>query len=157
MTRICPTALCTTLAVLSLALTAACDDEHCHGECPEPDAGPAAIDANPATPDAMAAMVHDSVQTIGVGGLVEGEITAGPADRAVIRLTAPAAFGWNMHGHANGSTQVVVEETGVMSVNYDFVPSAQADWFVLIANQGAAPVDVTVHIELYGAATFTGF
>lgn len=84
--------------------------------------------------------------------IVEGSLTGGKNDRAVIYLSAPrATLDWNLHGHAGGGTTTVKEELAVMTAVYDFVPSAQADWLLLLRNTDPATMSVDVKIELYGA------
>ncbi len=83
--------------------------------------------------------------------LVEGIMTGGPNDRAVIHLEAPVAeLDWNIHGHAGGSTQTVTEALNQMTVDYVFTPSAQADWWLLLRNSGPADMTVQLRVELYG-------
>lgn len=90
-----------------------------------------------------------------VGELIEAQLTGGPADRAVIRLSAPTAvLDWDIHSHPNGSTVHVVTQSDVMMVEYDFVPTEQADWFLLLRNGGPTNMDVSVTVDLYGAMTF---
>ena len=137
------TILSSTLA-LALAL-AACGDDG--AGTPDPtDAGP--LDAAPRE-------VITATRPLLVGQLVEGVMTGGPADRAVIHLEAPVAeLDWNIHGHANGGTQVVDEELNQQTVDYVFTPPAQTDWWLLLRNSGTAPMDVSVRVELYGAMTW---
>ncbi|MBX3159651.1 MAG: hypothetical protein KF773_27020 [Deltaproteobacteria bacterium] len=112
----------------------------------------------PAGPDAAAQVDAPPVprqivtesRPLGVGELVEATLVGGPADRAVISLSAPVLLDWNLHGHAGGSTQTVKEERGVMTVEYEFTPPSQAAWSLLLRNAGAAPTTVQVEIELYG-------
>ena len=90
-----------------------------------------------------------------VGELIEAEMQGGPADRAIIKLTAPAAvLDWDIHSHPNGTTVRVVSQSDVMTVEYDFVPTEQADWFLLMRNGGPTNMDVQVVVDLYGAMTF---
>jgi hypothetical protein len=85
------------------------------------------------------------------GELAEGIMTGGSGDLAVIDLMAPAAeLDWNIHGHANGGTQVVYEELNKMSVQYVFAPAAQADWWLLIRNSGPTDMTIQVKVELHG-------
>jgi hypothetical protein len=73
----------------------------------------------------------------------------------VIELSAPvAALGWNIHGHANGGTQVIYEEFDKMTVRYVFVPPAAADWYLLVRNEGQLNIDVDIRVELYGDITW---
>ncbi len=93
-----------------------------------------------------------ATRALQVGELVEGSMTGGPGDTAVITLSAPVAeIGWNIHGHANGSTQVVYQEHDKLTVDYTFSPTAQAEWYLLVRNEGVANMDVMVKVELYGA------
>ena len=70
---------------------------------------------------------------------------------AVIKLMAPTPdLGWNIHGHANGSTQIAYEEHDAMTVSYVFAPQSESDWYVLIRNEGQINMEVNVRVELYG-------
>ena len=108
-----------------------------------------AIDAGPPREVVMA------TQPLQVTELVEGIMHGGPGDRAVIHLEAPfAALDWNIHGHANGGTQLVDEDLKQMIVDYVYVPSGLADWWLLLRNSGATNMDVKVTVELYGEMTW---
>jgi hypothetical protein len=96
-----------------------------------------------------------ATQPLQVTELVEGIMHGGPGDRAVIHLEAPfAALDWNIHGHANGGTQLVDEDLKQMVVDYVYVPSALADWWLLLRNSGLTNMDVKVTVELYGEMTW---
>jgi hypothetical protein len=130
--------------LIMLALGACGDD----GGSGMPDAN--TIDA--AIPDAMARETINSMQALQVGQLVEGTMTGGMGDVAVITLTAPTpTMGWNIHGHANGSTQIIFEEHDKATVTYTFAPATHAEWYLLVRNEGQANMEVTVKIELFGA------
>ena len=108
--------------------------------------------------DAGPRQVVSDTRTLGVGEIAEAVLVGGPPDRARIRLTAPVAeLDWNIHGHANGSTQTVKEELGIMSTSYTFEPTAQAEWFLLLRNKATAPMTVTVTIDLYGDMAWSGW
>lgn len=110
---------------------------------------PASIDAQ--SPDAVPRETVMEGLLLEPGELTEGIMTGGAGDVASIRLTAPVAeLDWNIHGHANGSTQVIAEEYNVMSLDYVFSPTAQADWYLLIRNSGPTDMTVQVKVELYG-------
>jgi hypothetical protein len=90
--------------------------------------------------------------------LVEARLTGGPGDIAGLRLMAPAAeLDWNIHGHANGGTQVVDEALNQMLVEYVFQPTSQADWYLLLRNSGPTDMTIQVRIELFGAITWSGW
>jgi len=90
-------------------------------------------------------------QSLQPGELVEGIMTGGPADHAVIHLEAPVAeLDWNIHGHAGGSTQTVFEEYNRMTVDYVFTPSARTDWWLLLRNSGPTDMTVQLRVELHG-------
>ena len=85
-------------------------------------------------------------------------LEGGAGDRAVIRVTAPLAkLDWNIHGHASGGTQTVIEAFAVAAVDYSFEPTAQADWYLLLRNKDTAPMAVDVDIELYGTMQWSGW
>ncbi len=120
------------------------DDGHDH----EIDAAPS--DGVPAL-DAAARQVITATQSLVPGELVEGIMTGGPTDRAKIHLEAPVAeLDWNIHGHQGGATQTVHDEFNVMVVDYEFVPTSQTDWWLLIRNSGPTAMDIQVRVELFG-------
>jgi hypothetical protein len=123
---------------------------------------PPAIPDSAAAADANgidAAPPRDSVietKRLQVGELVEGILHGGPNDPAQIHLVAPAgSLSWNLHGHQDGGTQVVYEQFKQTTVDYRFVPAFQADWYVLLRNDGLSDIDVQVDIGLYGGMTWT--
>lgn len=128
-----------------LALAAACGGDD------QPAAG-----SDAAVVDAAPREVITATRSLGVLEIVEGIMAGGPGDHAVIHLSAPAPrLSWNIHGHASGATQVVDEGFEVMTLDYTFAPTAAADWFLLVRNDDAAPMDVDLRIELFGAMTWT--
>lgn len=127
----------------------------CGADAGTPDATPADTSVSPDA--APRAQVSDT-RTLQPGQLAEGTWNAGPADRVVIRLAAPTAdMDWNIHGHANGGTQTVAEDYKQTSATYEFVPSAQAEWWLLLRNSGTAPLTITVSMDLYGDAAWNGW
>ena len=118
----------------------------------------ASVDASPAPIDAAPREVVAADRSLLVGEIAEGILAGGAGDRAVIRVTAPLAMlDWNIHGHASGATQTVVEAFAVASVDYSFEPTAQADWYLLLRNKATAPMAVEVEIELYGTMQWSGW
>jgi hypothetical protein len=108
-----------------------------------PTAGVPAVDAAPR-------QVIMENQTLQPGELVEGIMTGGPTDVAIIHLEAPIAeLDWNIHGHENGSTQTIYEELNKMVVDYVFVPTSDTDWWLLLRNSGPTNMTVSVRVELY--------
>lgn len=136
--------------IFGLAMIAACGD----------DGGSTAVDASPidVPADVMPRQVVMENVPLVVNEIAEAIMNGGPGDYARIKLTAPGpSLDWNLHGHANGATQVVKEEFKVMSVDYLFVPSAKADWYLLLRNKGQTDIPVTLAIELYGNMTWSGW
>lgn len=126
------------------ALVAACGDD-----------GGASVPVDATLPDATPREVITSTQPLQPGMLVEGIMTADADDLALIELSAPvAALGWNIHGHADGGTQVIHEEFDVMTVRHVFVPPGAAKWYLLVRNEGQLNIDVDIRIELYGDMTW---
>src|SRR5262245_5983259 len=100
-------------ALLLVAL-AACGDDGVK----LPDAAPAAdadlsIDAAPARETIM------ELQNLQPGELVEGIMTGGPSDTALIHLNAPMLLDWNIHSHASGHAVNVYEEYDKVTVDYN--------------------------------------
>lgn len=93
--------------------------------------------------------------TLRVGEILEGIMTGGPSDGAVIHLEAQlASLDWNIHGHADGGTQVVDEDFKQMTVDYVYRPSASTDWWLLLRNSGLTNMNVVVQIDLHGEMTW---
>lgn len=110
---------------------------------------PASIDALP--PDAPPRETVMEGLLLAPGDTTEGIMTGGAGDLASIHLTAPVAeLDWNIHGHANGSTQVISEALNQLSMDYVFSPTKQADWYLLIRNSGPTDMTVQLEVELYG-------
>src|SRR5689334_22903074 len=89
--------------------------------CSGDDGGGGSVDASTEIDalviDAAPRQVIMENQSLQPGELVEGIMTGGPSDIAVLHLEAPAAeLDWNIHGHAGGSTQTVFEELNKMVV-----------------------------------------
>lgn len=127
-----------TRLALALVMFAACGDD-------------ATILPDASAPDAMARETITATKALQVGELVEGTMTGGTGDIAVITLSAPfPEMGWNIHGHANGGTQIIYEEHDKMNVTYTFSPSAVAEWYLLVRNEGQVNMEVMVKVELYG-------
>lgn len=115
-----------------------------------------AVDAVPvdaALIDAAPTRSIVETKTLAAQGALEGTFTAKTTDRIVVTLTSTGPIDWNIHGHANGSTQIVKGERDVVTVSYSFTPAADGEWFVIMANKGATPVDVQVRFDVYGSAT----
>ena len=93
-----------------------------------------------------------------VNEIVEAVMVGGPGDYAHITATAGGApIDWNIHGHANGGTQIVSEGLKVPSVDYIFSPTAQADWYLLLRNKGQTDITIQLKIELFGTMTWSGW
>ncbi|HUQ01149.1 MAG TPA: hypothetical protein VM261_01580 [Kofleriaceae bacterium] len=123
--------------------------------CSGDDGGGTVIDASTEIDalviDAAPRQVIMENQSLQPGELVEGIMTGGPQDVAVIHLEAPVAeLDWNIHGHQNGSTQTVYEELNRMVADYVFVPTSDTDWWLLLRNSGPTDMTITVRVELYG-------
>lgn len=95
-------------------------------------------------------MVMDT-QNLQPGELVEGIMTGGHVDAAMIHLAAPMQLDWNIHSHATGHAITLYEEFGKTSVDYMFVPPNDGDWYLLIRNSGNVTADIQVGVGLYGA------
>jgi hypothetical protein len=132
-------------AVVLVALAACGDDTQ-----KLPDA-PLAADANLAIDAAPARETINEVQNLQAGEIVEGIMTGGPSDAALIHLEAPMSLDWNIHSHATGHAVTVYEEFGKQTVDYNFVPGADGEWYLLIKNSGNVTADIQVTVRLYGA------
>lgn len=109
-------------------------------------------------PDAVPREVVMENVPLVVTEIVEGILVGGPGDYAHLTMMAPSAsLDWNMHSHPNGTTVVVAEELKVMAVDYLFIPSDQADWYLLLRNRGTQDMTVQLKIELYGNMTWSGW
>jgi len=128
------------------------------GACGDGDATP--VDATPVDvpADAMPRQTITETVPLVATEIAEAILVGGPGDYARIRLTAPGpSLDWNLHGHADGITKVVKEELQVTTVDYLFVPTAQADWYLLLRNRGQSDINVQLVIELYGEMTWSGW
>jgi hypothetical protein len=129
-------------AALLLACAAACGDDGTQ-------ATDAAIDTGTGI-DAMPRQIIMENQALVPGELVEGIMTGGPDDYAVIHLEAPVAeLDWNIHGHEGGGTQNVYEELNRLTADYVFRPTSETDWWLLVRNSGPTAMTVVVHVDLY--------
>jgi hypothetical protein len=52
---------------------------------------------------------------------------------------------------------VIKEALMVTSVDYLFIPPAQADWYLLLRNKGQTDITIALEIQLYGAMTWSGW
>jgi hypothetical protein len=96
-----------------------------------------------------------ATQPLQAGELIEGIMLGGASDRAIIRLSAPVSeLDWNIHAHPPSGLVNVYEELNVMTVEFDFIPTEQAEWYLLLKNSGPTNMDVQVEIDLYGAMSF---
>jgi hypothetical protein len=135
-------------SLIVVALLGACGDDG--GASPDAFV-PADVSALDATPREVVMDPH----TLVPGEFIEGIMTGGPGDVVGIKLSAPAAeIEWNIHGHADGGTQIVHEEFDKMTVEYVFQPTAQADWYLLVRNGGSTDMTIDLQVELYGAVTW---
>jgi hypothetical protein len=115
----------------------------------------AVVDANPGIDAAPPRETMMSTESLLATELVEGIMHGGPGDHASIHLEAQTPnLDWNIHGHASGGTQTVHEELKQMTVDFDYTPSATADWFLLLRNSGPTNMDVVVTVRLYGEMTW---
>ena len=114
---------------------------------------------NAAVPDAAVptGQIVTAPKTLLVGEIAEGVLAGGAGDRALITVATAPAFDWNIHGHANGSTQTVQEGFDVTSVTYEFAPTATADWYLLLRNTQTTALTLDVKLELFGTMTWSGW
>jgi hypothetical protein len=114
-----------------------------------PDAAPL-VDAQP--PDAMPRETVMEGVLLAPNEPTEGIMTGGAGDVAVIRLMVPGGeLDWNIHGHANGGTQIVLSKFDQPEgAEYTFSPTAHADWYLLVRNSGPTSTTIQVKVELYG-------
>jgi hypothetical protein len=117
----------------------------CGGGDNAPDAPQPELDA------AAARETIAEIQTLQPGELVEGIMTGGSRDAAQIHLVAPMKLDWNIHSHATGSAVTVYEEYDKATVDYNFVPSTNGDWYLLIKNSGNVTAGIEVRVGLFGA------
>lgn len=112
-------------------------------------------------PDAALAMPRELVmepKQLLVGEIAEAVLAGGSGDVATISVSAPIAkLDWNIHGHAGGGTQTVEEGFDVMTVDFTFSPTAQADWYLLLRNRDSAPMTIQVEIGLFGDMQWSGW
>jgi hypothetical protein len=130
--------------VLVLLSVTACGD----------DGGTGVVDADPnvdVAPDAPPREVVMETRPLQPGEFIEGIMTSGPGDAAHILLHGQfPTVSFNIHGHANGNTQVVYEEFDKQDVDYLFKPPSQSKWYLLVRNDGNVAMEVEVKVEIYG-------
>ena len=135
--------------VVLLGLVAACGDDTQKQIDAAIAADASAIDAAPPRELIM------ETQPLMPSQLVEGIMTGGPSDLALIHLEAPLSeLDWNIHGHPNNTTIVVYEELNKMTVDYAYTPSEQGEWYLLLRNSGPTNMDIKVRVGLYGGMTW---
>lgn len=138
----------TARAALALALFAACGD----------DGGRAVVRPDAPIGATPRETITENVPLV-VNEIVEAVIAGGEGDdyARIVMMAGGAPFDWNVHGHANGGTQNVVEELAATSVDYVFLPSASADWYLLIRNKGPTDINLSLQIDLFGEMTWSGW
>jgi hypothetical protein len=121
--------------------------------------GDATPDAPTEIPDgAVPRQVVTESVSLPLNETVEAILVGGVGDQARIQMTAGGApIDWNLHGHANGGTQVVNEGFKVPMVDYAFSPTAKADWYLLMRNKGQTDITVELKIDLFGEMTWSGY
>lgn len=115
----------------------------------------AAADANLTVDAAPARETIMDVKHLEPGELVEGIMTGGPNDLALIHLMAPMQLDWNIHSHATGHAVTVYEEYGKVTVDYPFVPPGDGDWYLLVKNSGNVTAGIEIRVGLYGDMTWS--
>lgn len=141
-------------AALALVLLVAA----CGGDDDGGNTGPADANTIDVPGDAMPREVVTENVPLVVNEIVEAIMVGGPGDYARITASADGApIDWNIHGHANGETQVVSEGFKVPNVDYLFIPSAQADWYLLLRNKGQTDITIKLKVELYNSITWSGW
>jgi hypothetical protein len=149
--------VCVSLAfVLAAGGLAACgDDGHDHDH--DIDAAMGNGDGG-GDPDATVAPRETVTRTIslGAGSSAEGEVAlVQPGDKVRVRATADAAtLAWNVHTHQNGATQILDEASGVDAIDF-VIEGAAGDYYLLLVN-ASGTLGVTVDLDLYGGAQYTG-
>ena len=109
------------------------------------------VDAN--TIDAIPRQTVSAPVMLDPGMLVEGFWMAGPDDQIGLGLdTSVAALDWDIHAHQNGGTQEVVYGFAQVTIRYDFQPTEQAQWYLLLRNGGTTSLSIDVHMDLFGNA-----
>lgn len=110
------------------------------------------------TVDALATSTIDTTLPLQGGQLAEGLWSAKPGDSIVIRLLVPLPdLDWDIHAHPDGGTQTIIAEFARTSVDYNFSPPSDQQWFLLVRNHGSDEMDLQVHLEMYGGATWAGW
>lgn len=143
------------IAVVAASLAAcAGDDGHDHDHDLPVDAAAAGDGAGDAAV-APRETVNRQI-SLGPGASAEAELALVAAgDRAHVRVTAGAAtLAWNLHTHQAGQTQVLAEGNAVSFIDHVIDGPVGPYWLLLV--NGAGTLEVTVNLELYGQAQYTG-
>jgi hypothetical protein len=92
------------------------------------------------------------------GVVIEGSWQAGANDAITIQLgTSEAGLDWDIHGHANGGTQEVSSGFAQMMIDYDFHPTQDGPWYLLLRNSSMDILRVDVRMDMYGKAHWVGW
>jgi len=137
-------------AAILVVLVAACGDDG--GKPSYPDAAKAA-DANLLLDAAPARETITGNPPLEPGELVEGIMTGGASDTALLHIQAPvgSTIDWNIHSHATGHAVTVYEEYGKNTIDYSFTPPGDGEWYLLVKNSSGQNINVEVEVKLYGA------
>jgi hypothetical protein len=92
------------------------------------------------------------------GLIIEGSWAAGPSDRIELELSSQTAgFDFDIHAHNNGGTQDVTSGFDQTTVDYDFAPTADGPWYLLLRNSSGVTMSIDIQMTLYGNATWAGW
>jgi hypothetical protein len=114
-------------------------------------------DNTASTVDASLSTTVSDTFTLAPGYLIEGSWTAGPSDQIGLSITADGLFDYDIHGHQGGGTQDIDVAFAQPSVTYTFVPTQEAQWYLLLRNSSAATLTFTMEQNLYDAAVWNGW
>jgi hypothetical protein len=120
--------------------------------------GSGAATPDASTVDAVPRQVLAVAQPLPQGNEIEGSWTAGPHDSIGLSImTSEGTIDFDIHGHANGGTQEITSAFGQALITYDFVPTQQAQWYLLLRNDTSDTITLNIDMNLFGAATWNGW
>jgi hypothetical protein len=112
----------------------------------------AACGGGAAGPDGQTGPI-DRRASVPAGTYLELNVDLPASSRAVAAFTAGAPVAWNVHSHPGG--QIVVLQQGEDATGtIDVAPPDRGGAYSLLwENQGAAAIDIDLHVDLSGGAS----
>ena len=112
----------------------------------------AACGSSTAVPDAPIGPIDRHASLAG-GAYLELNVDVPTGSRVTAAFTAAAPVAWDVHSHPGG--QVVVHQQGEQAAGtIEVAPAAGSAYSLLWTNEGASAIELDLHVELAGGASF---